>query len=731
MSAEGSSTPLSADLSSSFRPKKKRTNVGKACEPCRRRRCKCDGIKPSCTTCAVYKDECYWEPREDYRKPLSRQQVQALTTRVQDLERLLREHGLDPGTAGNTERAGSEDEGGEHRNNVEPESSGDMREWSQDHLVEGETGELQVHGPTSAFRHLSKYNHEGSRDLNHEMSPESPESLPFGYSRYLPQDVYLNEVQHDQAIDRFFTFYACWDMRTALHTDSPVKTAHYSPMLHNAILAIALGFSEWPYLRASDTRKIFAKKAKDFIDYEGMNPAVATVQAFAHLASYHSLAAEHNLVGLNMDDTRLLRKGNVTAVQAREEGLWAPYIGRSISLPEFTALPPTIDDELDNHIWNPEDPPTGTDCPLRPQPGMISTTFVHTVKLMRIGERIMNTFTWLESLPPALTFHNHAPKNGLPHILMLHLSQAWLVILLHRPFYRPLAGLPSGSSSDGAIPPGSSTAAWAVKQCDRAALQVITLLQIWHRLHNLRFCPPTAIQCCFIAGTTHLLSLASSQAPKKQTEALGRAQECIRLMKLMAVSWPAARGQQVLLENLLSEYGLSLGSQRLTEQIEKISLAKEEPPFDFIPHTTQNLATRVNESPMTIQDPPQVQNTQHAYQQNYPNPINIPSTPLGMTLAPSTGVINELNAWMSSSGSQTAYPIDALSSSFEASSQPSMLDGFMPNQGVNPATNHHTHTAWNPNGFELDRETQALLDNILRPHLDVEDPLQYEFGSGF
>jgi hypothetical protein len=43
-------------------------------------------------------DECSWNPREDYRKPLSRQQVEALRTRVADLERMLRDHGLDPGT---------------------------------------------------------------------------------------------------------------------------------------------------------------------------------------------------------------------------------------------------------------------------------------------------------------------------------------------------------------------------------------------------------------------------------------------------------------------------------------------------------------------------------------------------------------------------------------------------------------------------------------------------------
>jgi hypothetical protein len=146
-------------------------------------------------------------------------------------------------------------------------------------------------------------------------------------------------------------------MQTSLNSETPVKTPHYSPMLHNAILAIGLCFSDEPYLRQPAVRKIFAREATTHLESEGMNPTVATVQALAHLASYYSLAAEHNLgwlyigmalrcamarefghgrsqiskrasdsslesrwitVGLNMDTTKMLRNGNITAEQARE-----------------------------------------------------------------------------------------------------------------------------------------------------------------------------------------------------------------------------------------------------------------------------------------------------------------------------------------------------------------------------------------------------------------------------
>lgn len=128
-------------------------------------------------------------------------------------------------------------------------------------------------------------------------------------------------------------------------------------MLHNAILAIGLCYCDEPHLRTPALRKVFVTEAKKYLETEGMNPSVATVQALAHLASGHSVDAEHNLgwlyigmalrcalarkspsqilryrstgradgvlcaVGLNMDNTPMLKNGKLTEVQAREVGL--------------------------------------------------------------------------------------------------------------------------------------------------------------------------------------------------------------------------------------------------------------------------------------------------------------------------------------------------------------------------------------------------------------------------
>jgi hypothetical protein len=82
--------------------------------------------------------------------------------------------------------------------------------------------------------------------------------------------------------------------------------------------------------------------------------------------------------------------------------------------------------------------------------------------------------TWLEQLPPALVINSHA-KNALPHILMMHMSWAWLVILLHRPFYRPRAGMP-GNSTKGQDT-ASYNAALAVKVRSSADVAKMTALR--------------------------------------------------------------------------------------------------------------------------------------------------------------------------------------------------------------------------------------------------------------
>jgi hypothetical protein len=149
-------------------------------------------------------DECSWDAREDLRKPISRQQVEALQTRIADLEKMLKDHGLDPG---HTSPGHTDAEMPERKitNDVDREDTSDREsgaDWPESHLVENETGDFQVYGPTSAFRHLSI-------SQQTRTSPTEGSSMP-GFRKYLPQDVDVTEDEHELALDRFFRYYAAW-----------------------------------------------------------------------------------------------------------------------------------------------------------------------------------------------------------------------------------------------------------------------------------------------------------------------------------------------------------------------------------------------------------------------------------------------------------------------------------------------------------------------------------------
>ena len=74
---------------------------------------------------------------------------------------------------------------------------------------------------------------------------------------------------------------------------------------------------------------------------------------------------------------------------------------------------------------------------------------------------------WLVDLPSSISLDIGSPINALPHILMIHLSHAWLIILLYRPFYRPFAGLLTSDLSEETETSQSAHVAWAVKVCQR------------------------------------------------------------------------------------------------------------------------------------------------------------------------------------------------------------------------------------------------------------------------
>lgn len=106
-----------------------------------------------------------------------------------------------------------------------------------------------------------------------------------------------------------FKFFTSWclrivpdlflrDMYRALataRTQTPPKTTHYSPMLHNALMAVATAFSDDPRVRDLKSRQAFAIMAKSCIESECQQPNISVVHALSVLGSYHSGLGEQTL----------------------------------------------------------------------------------------------------------------------------------------------------------------------------------------------------------------------------------------------------------------------------------------------------------------------------------------------------------------------------------------------------------------------------------------------------
>jgi hypothetical protein len=146
----------------------------------------------------------------------------------------------------------------------------------------------------------------------------------YDWKQMLPQDIELTRTEHDTLLDVFFKFFSSWcyrtvpdlflrDMRRYLEgtetrlpenpqspsDEKPVitgpKTVHYTPMLHNAILSIALAYSDDPMLSRRSTRAKFVEKAKSTLEMECSRPSLACVQALAYIASFYSGEGEQTL----------------------------------------------------------------------------------------------------------------------------------------------------------------------------------------------------------------------------------------------------------------------------------------------------------------------------------------------------------------------------------------------------------------------------------------------------
>lgn len=221
-------------------------------------------------------------------------------------------------------------------------------------------------------------------------------------------------------------------MYRSLSSPALVETEHYSPMLHNALVAMACSFSDDPAIRDMETKRAFLTQAKSFMDGECQEPNISTIQGLDIIGSCHSTMAEQTLgymylgmsgrtsqareflqlsqikgahfikVGLSADCSSWVTSGLISAQIMTERSwaywalyatdvFWSLYVGRDCCLPdpssatEKVSLPP-VDEKIDLAVWN----WSASSRKVPNQPCRILTIFVASCELMMIGRKIID-----------------------------------------------------------------------------------------------------------------------------------------------------------------------------------------------------------------------------------------------------------------------------------------------------------------------------------------------------
>ncbi|TFK48724.1 hypothetical protein OE88DRAFT_1663816 [Heliocybe sulcata] len=472
--------------------------------------------------------------------------------------------------------------------------------------------DLQVFGPTSVYR-LSPNVPAPQR------SPKIADRYRFDYGRilddrwrrYLPTEVPLDRADHDFLLDLCFKFFTSWCMRvvpelflrdmylylSVAETELPPKTPHYSPMLHNALLALSLAFSDKPHLKDINTRRMFANQAKQDIEKECDRPSISVVHGLSLIGSFHSTQGEQTLgymyfgmsarmsqaLGLCVDCSSWVKCGLLSEddMLARnwaywttfsQDVCWSLHVGREFCMQQptdRTRIPvPFVDSEFDQIQYLCPEP-----FKVPAQPSLLSSTFAASVDLLKIARKIHDTVNgmgmrhtryetqlksiseidlqlnaWKDALPKELDLTHSNRITALPHRLMMHLAYWWCFILLHRPFYRrprPVHGQ-FVQDLDHA------------KLCNAAANEVMKILETWSSLYSLRYAPITVIQVAYSAGTVYILSSVQAMSRPRLAEvalsnSVNKAEMCIQYLRECGKSWECGNQVADILQGLLQK----------------------------------------------------------------------------------------------------------------------------------------------------------------------------------
>ncbi|KAJ6462423.1 hypothetical protein C8R45DRAFT_1026755 [Mycena sanguinolenta] len=634
-------------------PRSRKPYAVQACAICRAKKSKCDGVKPVCSSCAASgRDvECSWA-QDVAPKKLTPAHFEALRKRADSLQAYvdLLEERLAKCTCQDTsshlqfrpQRPDDQngEEGGDSGSlDSEEEITQDLTVHTQRLRLDDSSDDPLLHGgffrvdndPQTKTPRLSAAvaeNVTASYVLQVDGVDISQSHPDIDWSRYLPPEVTIDRQEHDKILDLMFKFHSMLGIMPSLflrdmyrvlrvpRSHETLTTAHYSPMLHNALLSVSAAFSDNPYLRNPETRRYFAQTAQAYFDIK--KPDSNTINGLTFIGAFYIDRGERipaelyfamstrlcSTLGLGLNVTKWVDAGIIThddmnrrnwaywSVFARDV-IWCLYWGKDISAPPENTPMPFIDADVDQVLWyHPA-------SKLPPQPAYLTSILYETAALTKIACQITDIINnvrpsarpnavrtadritkidvelhnWKSRLPAHLDITPINKGSSTPQRLTLNISYWWCFIALHRPFFNRRTQ--SIQQSDPEVD--------HVKLCTRAAENILDLIETWSSLYTLRFIAAKMAAVIFSAGTVFFLRALQATGSSRIAQgvlntALAQVEKCIRFLHDIGNTWPSANRTGDLLQSILDNRLKPVIMRRLGTRIEQIpSLLKDKP----------------------------------------------------------------------------------------------------------------------------------------------------------
>ncbi|KAJ5233113.1 hypothetical protein N7468_006069 [Penicillium chermesinum] len=368
------------DESAARRKRTGRKYTSRACEECRRRRAKCDGVRPSCARCLDRGVRCQYSTAEDGRQPAPKSYVVMLRNRIELLEKVLQNNGIDADAS--IAQLLAEDDPNNRTATPHGDAGSNMEDFCltfdgaltlDESLNFDQDGEVRYFGPTSGrLLFQSSSNESPSDDVKQtdascisgcvfprESSTLSSqyytkqldldESQVFGPRSHSSEHSWISEELQAYLIDLYFEWDQPWlqVVNEQLFRDSLASGGRYcSPLLLNCILALGSRYCDRLEVRtdpndSNTAGKAFILEAERLIQNDLRWPKITTIQSLAimsvvYIAMGHDAAGwlhqgmANRLaidMGLNMDPAVL--PGTVALpeieIELRRQIYWALY----------------------------------------------------------------------------------------------------------------------------------------------------------------------------------------------------------------------------------------------------------------------------------------------------------------------------------------------------------------------------------------------------------------------